>query len=143
MSSRSNKIIIGETTIFPCITGLLELLAILFTPVAIMRRDIYGARYSGAICGLGYDLDSKNGLLPTNDIEIVFPFVFDNSDLETVHVNVIRSYISNTLGGNLDSSSTSQRYINLCQEAAVNKIIEYINKPRLLKYTSPSVSYSW
>jgi len=42
-----------NTTLFPCIKGLMPLICMVFTPVMELRTDPNYSRFTGALCGLG------------------------------------------------------------------------------------------
>ena len=48
------------------------------------RRDKKKSRLTGALCGLGYDPESKGAVLPDHDIEVTFDTVITNKDIATV-----------------------------------------------------------
>lgn len=54
----------------------------------IYRTDKDKTRYTGALCGLGWESDSLEGdsAFPDHDMEIVFDCQFDITDLEMVFI---------------------------------------------------------
>jgi len=47
-------LVVGRnTTLFPCIKGLMPLICMVFTPVMELRTDPNYSRFTGALCGLG------------------------------------------------------------------------------------------
>ena len=53
------------------------------------RVDHKRTRYTGVLCGLGYDDESEGPALPDHDMEIVFDTSFDVQDLSCVSANFI------------------------------------------------------
>ena len=56
----------------------------MFSPMIEMRVDFNKKRYSGALCGLGYDRKIRKALFAENDIEDVFEVVLDHLDIREV-----------------------------------------------------------
>ena len=55
------------------------------------RTDKAHSRYTGVLCGLGYDEENDGPALPDHDMEIVFDTEFDKEDLSNV------SFVKNVL----------------------------------------------
>lgn len=99
LSPRSDALQARDTTLMPSIPGLLALVALTFSPSAELRTDKDKTRYTGALCGLGWDIDSPDGdsAFPDHDMEIVFDFHFDVADLKGI--NSVRMAINLSLTG--------------------------------------------
>ncbi|KII62917.1 putative ATP-dependent RNA helicase TDRD9 [Thelohanellus kitauei] len=123
ITSRSAQVLASETTIFPENIGLCELLTLLFAPFALMRPDLHNKRYLGALCGLGYDIETRQSLFPQNDVEFLFPFRFTNDDLHKV--NGVRTYISNTLGVSIEQFSAARLHIKTWRDKVIENLMEY------------------
>jgi len=62
--------------------GLASICCLLFTPQAEFRTDEKRTRYTGALCGLGYD--SQGAIYTDNDVETVFDVEIDVQDITMV-----------------------------------------------------------
>lgn len=76
-----------NTTLLPNMPGLASLIALIFTPYMELRRSPLGTYYTGALCGLGYDSATGNGLYPEHDMEIIFDVEITKDDLGMVRTN--------------------------------------------------------
>lgn len=56
--------------------------------INIYRTDPKRHRYTGALCGLGYD-DEGMSVLPDHDIELTFETKFDTDDVAMVSLIVV------------------------------------------------------
>ncbi|XP_037343023.2 ATP-dependent RNA helicase TDRD9 [Pungitius pungitius] len=81
-----------DTTYMPDIPGLPALLTMLFTPVMELRTDEERTCYIGALCGLGWNSDTQQGLLPQHDIELTFDVKVDVEDI--TEINALRVAIN-------------------------------------------------
>jgi len=54
--------------------------------IMCFRTDKQRTKYTGALCGLGWDAQSPDGeaVLPENDMEIAFDIKFDEEDIKLV-----------------------------------------------------------
>lgn len=69
------------------------------------RTNEERTRYTGALCGLGWDSQTQDAILPEHDIELGFDVKFDVEDI--IEVTVVigdRSFMPNKAG----------RQINFC-----------------------------
>lgn len=59
------------------------------------RTDRDKTRYTGVLCGLGWDGDSLEGdsAFPDHDMEIVFDCLFDITDLEMVFIYNLKNVV--------------------------------------------------
>uniref|UniRef100_A0A4W6FL00 ATP-dependent RNA helicase TDRD9 n=1 Tax=Lates calcarifer TaxID=8187 RepID=A0A4W6FL00_LATCA len=81
VNSTGTRILLNDTSIMPDIPGLPALVTMLFTPVMELRSRTY---YTGALCGLGWNSQTQEGLLPDHDIELTFDVRFDVEDITEV-----------------------------------------------------------
>ncbi|CAG9789289.1 unnamed protein product [Diatraea saccharalis] len=63
----SSKLTLRHTTLMPNIPGLPAIIALLFCPVAELRRDVCGTRYVSTLCGLG-STDTGAPYFPEHDL---------------------------------------------------------------------------
>ncbi|KAM8915292.1 ATP-dependent RNA helicase TDRD9 [Spinachia spinachia] len=81
-----------DTTYMPDIAGLPALLTMLFTPVMELRTDEERTCYIGALCGLGWNGETQQGLLPEHDIELAYDVKVDVEDI--TEINALRVAIN-------------------------------------------------
>nr|XP_020446743.1 putative ATP-dependent RNA helicase TDRD9 isoform X2 [Monopterus albus] len=86
------RILLRDTSIMPDIPGLPALLTMLFTPVMELRTNEERTCFTGALCGLGWDSQTQESILPDNDIELGFDFRFDVKDI--TEINALRQAIN-------------------------------------------------
>ncbi|XP_014473196.1 PREDICTED: putative ATP-dependent RNA helicase TDRD9 isoform X2 [Dinoponera quadriceps] len=79
----AQRLILQNTTLLPDTPGFASLIILMFTPYIEMRRDPLGVRYTGALCGLGYDHVTGLNLLSEHDLENVFDVEITMNDLRT------------------------------------------------------------
>ncbi|CAB1330971.1 unnamed protein product [Coregonus sp. 'balchen'] len=68
----SARILLKETTLMPHIHGLPALITMLFTPAIELRTNEERTSYTGALCGLGWNVQSQPAVLPEHDMELAF-----------------------------------------------------------------------
>uniref|UniRef100_A0A3B4A746 ATP-dependent RNA helicase TDRD9 n=1 Tax=Periophthalmus magnuspinnatus TaxID=409849 RepID=A0A3B4A746_9GOBI len=84
----TTRILLKETTLMPDIPGLPVLITMLFTPVMELRTNEERTAYTGALCGLGWNSNTQEGVLPEHDIELAFDVKFDVEDI--TEINALR-----------------------------------------------------
>ena len=47
----------------------------------VYRTDRERSKYTGALCGLGWDPETHGPALPEHDVEVAFDIDFDDTDL--------------------------------------------------------------
>ncbi|XP_031439020.1 ATP-dependent RNA helicase TDRD9 [Clupea harengus] len=92
VSGSGSGIQLRETTLMPHILGLPALITIIFCPVMELRTDEERKHFTGALCGLGPTVQSQDGLLPDNDIELTFDVRIDTDDIS--EINNLRAAIN-------------------------------------------------
>ncbi|XP_014066219.2 ATP-dependent RNA helicase TDRD9 isoform X2 [Salmo salar] len=85
-------ILLKETTLMPHIHGLPALITMLFSPVIELRTNEERTSYTGALCGLGWNVQSQEAVLPEHDIELAFDVKFDVEDI--TEINALRGAIN-------------------------------------------------
>uniref|UniRef100_A0A7N5ZV17 ATP-dependent RNA helicase TDRD9 n=1 Tax=Anabas testudineus TaxID=64144 RepID=A0A7N5ZV17_ANATE len=86
-STGSTRILLRDTSLMPDIPGLPALVTMLFTPIMELRTC-----YTGALCGLGWNSQTQEGILPEHDIELAFDVKFDVEDI--TEINALRVAIN-------------------------------------------------
>ncbi|XP_019940808.2 ATP-dependent RNA helicase TDRD9 isoform X2 [Paralichthys olivaceus] len=92
VNSTGTRILLRDTTIMPDIPGLPSLVTMLFTPVMELRTNEERTCYTGALCGLGWNSQAQDGILPEHDIELAFDVKFDVEDI--AEINALRMAIN-------------------------------------------------
>ncbi|XP_028166135.1 probable ATP-dependent RNA helicase spindle-E [Ostrinia furnacalis] len=82
-----SKLTLRHTTLMPNIPGLPGIMALLFCPVAELRRDPDGTRYVSALCGLGSNADARP-YFPEHDLLVNIDADLSVEDIG--HINHIR-----------------------------------------------------
>ncbi|CAL1575135.1 unnamed protein product [Knipowitschia caucasica] len=88
VNSTGTRILLRETTLMPDIPGLPALITMLFTPIMELRTNEERTAYTGALCGLGWNSDTQDAVLPDHDIELAFDVKFDVEDI--TEINALR-----------------------------------------------------
>lgn len=84
LNGTGETMIMRKTCLMPKQPGLSAICCLLFSPRAEMRVDERGTRYTGALCGLGYDEKNRKAINSDNDIECAFDVKIDMNDLTMV-----------------------------------------------------------
>ncbi|XP_003453141.1 ATP-dependent RNA helicase TDRD9 isoform X1 [Oreochromis niloticus] len=92
VSSAGTRILLRDTSILPDIPGLPGLVMMLFTPIMELRTDEERTCYTGALCGLGFNSQKQEAILPEHDIELAFDVKFDVDDV--TEINALRVAIN-------------------------------------------------
>lgn len=87
-----DKLTLRGTSVMPNIPGLPALMCLMFAPMVELRCNSSCTKLSGALCGLGYDPDTKKSLFPENDIELLFDVEFVLEDIALI--NKIRFWLN-------------------------------------------------
>lgn len=80
-------ICINETTLLPNIRGFGPLMAMIFCPMADLKRDATKSRYVSLLTGLGYSKQNKASLFPEHDAVFCLDFELNNDDISNVGCN--------------------------------------------------------
>ncbi|XP_031702877.1 ATP-dependent RNA helicase TDRD9 [Anarrhichthys ocellatus] len=92
VNSTGDRILLKDTSIMPDIPGLPALLTMLFTPIMELRTNEARTCYTGALCGLGWNSQTQQGILPEHDIELTFDVKVDVEDI--IEINALRGAIN-------------------------------------------------
>uniref|UniRef100_A0A671WK84 ATP-dependent RNA helicase TDRD9 n=1 Tax=Sparus aurata TaxID=8175 RepID=A0A671WK84_SPAAU len=87
VNATGSHILLKDTSFMPDIPGLPALVTMLFTPIMELR-SVKRTCYTGALCGLGWNSQSQEGILPEHDIELTFDVKFDVEDI--TEINALR-----------------------------------------------------
>ena len=72
LNATADTVIMRKTCLMPKMPGLNAICCLLFSPAAELRVDPRETRYTGALCGLGYNSITRQSIYPDNDIEVFF-----------------------------------------------------------------------
>lgn len=72
VNDKGSSAVLRNTTLLPNIPGLPALLSLLFAPRVEYRTDEHRTRLTGALCGLGYNEETRRSFYPEHDTEITF-----------------------------------------------------------------------
>ncbi|XP_070698843.1 ATP-dependent RNA helicase TDRD9 [Pempheris klunzingeri] len=92
VNSTGTRILLRDTSIMPEIPGLPALVTMLFTPIMELRTNEERTCYTGALCGLGWNDQTQESILPEHDIELAFDVKFDVEDI--TEINALRVAIN-------------------------------------------------
>lgn len=125
LNASGNSLVARSTTLLPSIHGLLHLIVLMFSPRVEFRTDRERRRYTGALCGLGYQENTGASLFPDHDMEIVFDTQITQDDI--IMINKIRIGINVLLNANddMDNSRT-----NLIQKKLQEQVLRLVSRPR-------------
>ncbi|XP_039282200.1 ATP-dependent RNA helicase TDRD9 isoform X2 [Nilaparvata lugens] len=84
-SAGGQRLNLRHTTVILDCNGMSALMCLLFSPVVELRTDEKFSRLTGAICGLGYDPQTKQSYFPEHDFEIAFDTVFTIKQIEQIN----------------------------------------------------------
>nr|CAD7401835.1 unnamed protein product [Timema cristinae] len=143
-NSSSTGLILRNTTLMPNIHGFPALMALLFAPRAEIRVNDMGTKYIGALCGLGYDIDTDMPLFPEHDMEVRFDVEINIQDLQDI--NMLRFWMSNATSLDEGETALIGNSINIvkCQ----HKIRGFLNtllhrKRKSQELSSGKKQYAW
>ncbi|KAK9501254.1 hypothetical protein O3M35_011997 [Rhynocoris fuscipes] len=122
-STTSERLTLRNTTLLPNMHGLPSLICLIFAPRVELRTDPDREKFTGALCGLGFDPETGEGYHPENDMEVMFDVKYDLEDLE--YINKMRFWMNFIVGGGeagiMDSDISLSRVVK-----AQNKLKEYL-----------------
>ncbi|XP_022106993.1 putative ATP-dependent RNA helicase TDRD9 [Acanthaster planci] len=128
LNHAGNTLLARDTTLMPNIPDLPALICILFAPVMELRRDKKNTRLTGALCGLGYDPETKGAVLPDHDIEVTFDTLITSKDIATI--NAIRLAMNLAIGSQNAIASWGSSASNQLQTQARNVLLKLVKKKR-------------
>ncbi|XP_004584571.2 ATP-dependent RNA helicase TDRD9 isoform X1 [Ochotona princeps] len=92
VNSTGSTMLLRETSLMPPIPGLPAILSMLFTPLMELRVDRAGKRYTGVLCGLGWNAGTGTAVLPEHDLELAFDVRIEVEDI--MEINILRAAIN-------------------------------------------------
>uniref|UniRef100_A0A8C4NIM8 ATP-dependent RNA helicase TDRD9 n=1 Tax=Dicentrarchus labrax TaxID=13489 RepID=A0A8C4NIM8_DICLA len=126
VNSTGTRILLRDTSIMPDIPGLPALITMLFTPIMELR-SVKRTCYTGALCGLGWNSQTQEGILPEHDIELAFDVKFDVEDI--TEINALRVAVNRLvcegLGGSWHLKSDKITHL---QEDCQDRLIRLFTK---------------
>lgn len=136
-----NKLSLRDTTVMPSLPGLPALICLLFSPMVEMRCDPDCTRFTGALCGLGYEKDTKRALNGDRDMEITFDVEVSLDTL--VKINRVRFWLNRFLAAGAQSEMSPKD-----QAEGYEKLNTYINDLIWQKWTPEEMffttnAYKW
>uniref|UniRef100_A0A8C5C512 RNA helicase n=1 Tax=Gadus morhua TaxID=8049 RepID=A0A8C5C512_GADMO len=124
VSAESANILLRDTTLMPDIPGLPALITMLFTPVMELRTNAERTRYTGALCGLGWNSNTLAPVLPERDMEMAFDCFFDVEDI--TETNALRDSINRLLSeGSRGLMHMGQDHIARLQEDCQDRLVRW------------------
>ncbi|KAF1374862.1 hypothetical protein PFLUV_G00233470 [Perca fluviatilis] len=127
VNSTGTRILLRDTSIMPEIPGLPAIVTMLFTPIMELRTNEERTCYTGALCGLGWNSQTQEGILPEHDIELTFDVKFDVEDI--TEINALRVAINRLVcEGPNGSMHLGPNRINQLQEDCRDRLIRLFTK---------------
>ncbi|XP_041669386.1 ATP-dependent RNA helicase TDRD9 [Cheilinus undulatus] len=127
VNSTGTRILLRQTSIMPDIPGLPSLITMLFTPIMELRTDEERTRYTGALCGLGWNGQTQEAILPEHDIELAFDFKFDVEDI--TEINALRVAVNRLVcGGSSGTKHLGPDRVAQLQEDCRDRLIRLFTK---------------
>lgn len=80
-SSKSNNVVLRETSMMPNIPGIGVLLGLIFSPAVELRRDATKSRYVSALFGLGFDKNLQQPYFGEHDCVLNIDVELSNDDI--------------------------------------------------------------
>ena len=144
INQSGSTMIVRNTTILPCVKGLMQLICVLFSPVVEFRTNEEQTRLTGAICGLGAHKTPRGifSVLPDHDIELHFDTEFTLEDI--IEINGIRMIINLVVGSDEKRASWGRRAVHHLQKKARHQLMSLLLKQRpSVKETPSRRPYTW
>lgn len=142
LNASGEGLILRKTTLMPKFHGLSSICCMLFSPQVEFRTDNKKRRYTGALCGLGFD--SHGPIYTDNDVESVFDVNIDILDITMI--NAVRLAINLIIGNEEAVSTWTNNDVNLrqLQERACLKLLQVIQRNReIIEPTYYEKPYAW
>lgn len=108
----------------------MSLCCLLFAPTVEIRVNEDASRYIGALCGLGYDMETKRPIYIDNDIECAFDVNIDIADITSV--NLLRTAVNMVIGSEEAASTwtTDAKKLRNLQNLACNRLLNLAERRR-------------
>ncbi|XP_034531835.1 ATP-dependent RNA helicase TDRD9 [Notolabrus celidotus] len=136
VNASGTRILLRDTSIMPDIPGLPALVTMLFTPIMELRTNEERTCYTGALCGLGWNSQSQEGILPERDIELAFDLKFDVEDM--TEINLLRGTVNRLVcGGSSGTQHLGPERIAQLQEECQDRLTRLFIKSPSREAVSP------
>ncbi|CAM9496697.1 unnamed protein product [Lampetra fluviatilis] len=127
VNQSGSTILLRDTTLMPSIHGLPAILCLIFTPVMELRRDYSRSRYTGALCGLGWDPQTGEAIFTDHDMEVTFDTSFDMDDI--IMINSLRMAINVMMAEDEETAQWSQVAVRRLQQRTRSRLLDlFFNK---------------
>ena len=80
-----NTMVLRKTSLMPKLPGLPSICSLLFAPAIELRTNKTKTRFTGALCGLGFDEEKNYPIYTDNDMELAFDVQIDVNDIIMVN----------------------------------------------------------
>ncbi|XP_043930431.1 ATP-dependent RNA helicase TDRD9 [Protopterus annectens] len=129
VNASGSSLLLRETTFMPNISGLPALICMVFAPAIELRTNSARTRYTGVLCGLGWNPASHSPVLAEHDIELPFDVVMEVDDI--LQINILRVAINKLIceGQECLVNLGTERIAHL-QEDARQKLLDLVSPPR-------------
>ncbi|XP_064420872.1 ATP-dependent RNA helicase TDRD9 [Latimeria chalumnae] len=145
VNASGSAMLLRDTTLMPDVHGLPALICMLFAPILELRTDRKATRFTGALCGLGWNPATNSPLLEDHDIELAFEKQFEVDDI--VEINILRSTINKLIcEGPNGSLNLGQERICQLQENTRQKLLDLFIKSKSREMITPQwyeKPYQW
>ncbi|XP_029140467.1 ATP-dependent RNA helicase TDRD9 [Protobothrops mucrosquamatus] len=145
VNATGSTMMLRETSLMPHIPGLPALLSMLFAPVIELRVDESRKRYTGVLCGLGWNQSVGSPVLQDHDMELMFDVQIDADDI--TQINILRTCINKLASGDPNSLlHFGPEKIAQLQNTAREKLLSLICKSKPREAIPPvwcKKSYEW
>ncbi|XP_038074406.1 ATP-dependent RNA helicase TDRD9-like [Patiria miniata] len=128
LNHAGNTLLARDTTLMPNIPDLPALVCMLFAPVMELRADKNKTRLTSALCGLGYDPETKGAVLPDHDIEVTFDTLITSPDIAMI--NGIRLAINLAIGSQNAIAGWGSSAVDKIQLEAKALLLKLLQKKR-------------
>jgi hypothetical protein len=118
-NNQNDRISMRETCLFSKLKGIVSLCLMTFAPYAELRVDKKDQRYTGVLCGLGFDKQNNRPINTDNDIENEFECEFDEDDFKKI--NAIRYCINSLIGNEVSAKIILQNQADLRKKQMDNR----------------------
>uniref|UniRef100_A0A182N759 ATP-dependent RNA helicase spindle-E n=1 Tax=Anopheles dirus TaxID=7168 RepID=A0A182N759_9DIPT len=121
----SNRLIARLTTVMPSIPGIPALMALIFAPTCLLKRDADGTRVVGLLAGLGRVPETGQSIYPEHDMSLAVDVALDEEDISDI--NALRYTMDSLLHGDNNEQQTPL-YGEYGIESLMRKVKDYLIK---------------
>ncbi|XP_070607624.1 ATP-dependent RNA helicase TDRD9 isoform X2 [Erythrolamprus reginae] len=141
VNATGSIMMLRKTSLMPHIPGLPALLSMMFAPVIDLRVDESRKRYTGVLCGLGWNYSLGCAVLQDHDMELAFDVQIDSDDI--TQINILRTCINKLAS---DELQFGPEKIAQLQNSARERLLSLICKSKPREAVPPTwykKSYEW